>query len=66
MASSKKPIKIKAANKGKLRAETGTKPGKNIPEKKLKKAENSKDPAERKRAVFAENARKWSKKKKKP
>ncbi len=60
----KKPIKIKAANKGKLRAETKTPKGKKISASKLKKAAKSKDPVERKRAVFAENSRKWAKKKK--
>lgn len=57
----KKPIKIKAANKGKLRASTKTPKGKDIPVAKLEKAKKSKDPAVRKRATFAENARKWAK-----
>lgn len=62
MAKSKDPIHIKKNHEGELRKETGTKPGKDIPESKLKKAEDSKSPAERKRATFAENERKWKKK----
>lgn len=57
----KKPIKIKKSRKGLLHKETGTKKGEKIPEKKLEKAEHSKDPAERKRAIFAENAKGWNK-----
>lgn len=52
-------IKIKPENKGKLHAELGVKKGKKIPLAKLEKAEHSKSAAERKRAVFAENARHW-------
>lgn len=54
-------IKIKPSNKGKLRAETGTPKGKNIPVATLKAKEKSSDPAVRKRAQFADNARKWKK-----
>jgi hypothetical protein len=39
---------------GSLRAELHAKPGKNIPEASLKKAEHSKNPKERKRAHLAE------------
>jgi len=53
--ASKKPIKIKKSHEGLLHKETKTPKGKNIPESKIKKAEHSKSPAERKRAVFAEN-----------
>ncbi len=62
MAKGKDPIHIKASHKGELHRETGTPAGEKISEKKLTKAEHSKDPAERKRAVFAENAKKWNKK----
>ncbi len=55
----KSSIHIKPENKGKLHAETGTPAGEKIPEKKIVKAEHSKNPAERKRAVFAENAKHW-------
>lgn len=50
-------IKIKKSHKGLLHKETGTPKGKKIPEKKIIKAEHSKNPKERKRAVFAENAK---------
>ncbi len=53
------PIKIKPENEGKLHEETGTPPGKKIPLAKEEKAAHSSDPAERKRANFAINARKW-------
>lgn len=55
-----KPIKIKAANRGKLRAATGTPKGKNIPASKLaiKPGDSA---AVKKRKVFAQNARKWAK-----
>lgn len=53
-------IHIKASHKGLLRKDTGTAGGKKIPETKIKKAEKSKDPAVRKRAVFAENAKHWN------
>ena len=52
-------IKIKPENKGKLHKDLGVAKGKKIPEGKLKAAEKSSDPAVRKRAVFAENAKKW-------
>jgi oligoendopeptidase F len=61
----KSGIHIRPENKGKFRAETKTPKGKDIPESKIKKAENSKDPAVRKRATFAENAKGWAKGKKK-
>jgi hypothetical protein len=52
-------IKIKATNKGKLRAATGTKKGQNIPAATLAKLAKSKNPTTRKRAQFAINAKKW-------
>lgn len=60
MAKKSDPIKINPANKGKLREETHTKPGAKVSEKSIQKAENSKSPAERKRATFAENAKHWN------
>ena len=45
---------VKPENKGKLREKLGAKEGKPIPEKKLEKAEHSKDPLMRKRANLAE------------
>ncbi len=54
-------IRIKPSHKGLLHKELGVAEGKPIPAKKLAKAAKSKSPAERKRAIFAENAKKWSK-----
>lgn len=54
-------IHIKPSHKGLLHKELGVKAGSPIPAKKLEKAADSKSPAERKRAVFAENAKKWNK-----
>jgi hypothetical protein len=53
-----KQIKIKKKNEGKLTKEMGGK----ITDAKLKKAAKSENPTLKKRAVFAENARKWNKK----
>ena len=53
-------IHIKPANKGKLHADLGVKQGQKIPVKRLEAAKNSSDPAVRKRATFALNARSWS------
>lgn len=52
-------IHIKASHKGLLHEDTGTPKGKKIPADKIEKAAHSKDAAVRKRAVFAENAKKW-------
>ncbi len=60
-SSSKARIHIKKKNRGKLRATTKTKKGKNIPVSKLEKLKKSKNPKTRKRATFALNARKWKK-----
>lgn len=56
-------IRIKKANRGKLRKSAGTKKGKKIPVSKLRAMKKSKNPKTRKRATFALNARKWNKKK---
>ena len=58
----KKPIRIKKSNQGKLRKSTGTKKGEKVPVSKLRKLAKSKNPKTRKRAQFALNARRWSKK----
>jgi hypothetical protein len=58
----KSGIRIKKANRGKLRKSTGTKKGKKIPVDKLRKMKRSKNPKTRKRATFALNAKKWGKK----
>jgi hypothetical protein len=55
----RKPIVIKKANVGKLRASTGTKKGANIPAKKLA-IKSTDSPAVRKRKQFALNAKKFS------
>ncbi len=52
-------IRIKKRHKGLLHKELGAASGKPIPASKLAQAARSKDPAERKRAVFAENAKKF-------
>lgn len=58
----KPAIKIKKANRGKLRKATRTKKGKTIPVATLRKLTSSKNPTTRKRANFALNAKKWKKK----
>ena len=54
-------IKIKKSHKGLLHRDLGVAQGKPIPEAKLAAAKKSKDPKVRKRAQFAENAKKWGK-----
>lgn len=54
-------IKIKPSHKGELHEDLGIPKDKPIPLSRLMAAKNSKDPAERKRATFAANARKWGK-----
>jgi hypothetical protein len=49
-------------NKGALRKKLGAKPGKDIPEAKLEKAENSKNPKLAKEARLAETLKKLKKK----
>src|ERR1700688_340482 len=53
-------IKIKPSHKGLLHSELGVPKGKSIPAAKLSAAARSSNPAERKRAVFAENAKHWN------
>jgi hypothetical protein len=52
-------IKIKPSHKGLLHEDLGVPEGQPIPESSLEAAKNSADPAERKRATFAMNAKKW-------
>lgn len=52
-------IKIKPSHKGLLHEDLGVAQGKPIPAGKLAKAKKSKNPAVKKRAVFAANAKKW-------
>lgn len=58
--TTKKTAEIEA-KKGALHKELGVANGKKIPISKIKSAENSNDPKLRKRAQFADNARKWKK-----
>lgn len=53
-------IKIKKSHKGLLHKDLGVSADKPIPESKLQSAKKSSDPAERKRATFAENAKHWN------
>lgn len=53
-----KPL-INPAHKGMLHQDTGTPADEKIPAKKIAAAENSDDPAVRRRAVFAANAASW-------
>jgi hypothetical protein len=50
-----KPIVIKKSHRGLLHKNLGVPEGEKIPAAKLEAARNSRDPAIRKRAVFAEN-----------
>ncbi len=57
-------IRIKKANRGKLRKTAGAKKGEKIPISRLRELKKSKNPLTRKRANFALVARtKWNKKK---
>lgn len=60
MAAKKSGIHIKPENKGKLHKDLGVPAGKKIPASKMAAAKKSASPAEKKRIVFAENARKWN------
>jgi hypothetical protein len=53
------PIRIKPSHKGLLHKELDVPQGEPIPAAKIAKAAHSSDPAERKRAVFAQNAKKF-------
>lgn len=53
-------IKIKPSHKGLLHKNLGVAKDKPIPAAKLSKAANSRNPAVKKRAVFAQNAKKWN------
>ena len=56
---SKMAIHIKESHKGLLHKDLGVAGDKKIPAAKIESATHSKDPAVKKRAVFAENAKKW-------
>lgn len=61
MAAKEKWIQGMHMKKGALHKELGVPIGKKIPASKLKKAEHSKNPKERKRAVLAETLKKMHK-----
>jgi hypothetical protein len=52
-------INIKPSHKGLLHKDLGVSQSKHLSVKQEEKAKHSSDPAERKRATFALNARKW-------
>jgi len=52
-------INIKPSHAGLLHKDTGTPSGHKIPEAKIEQKLHSPDPAVRKRAQFAENAKHW-------
>jgi hypothetical protein len=56
-----KVINIKPSHEGLLHKDLGVKKGKKLTVAEEEKAKHSEDPAERKRATFALNARKWNK-----
>lgn len=58
MEEKKKWIQSAIKHPGALRAKLGTNPGEKIPDKKLKKAEYSKNPITRKQAHLAETLKK--------
>lgn len=53
-------IHIKASHKGELHRDLGVPQGEPIPASKLASAKRSRNPAVRKRATFAANAKKWN------
>lgn len=52
-------IHIKKSHEGRFHKDVGKKAGEKITEADIEKGLHSKNPAERKRANFARNARKW-------
>lgn len=59
-AASKKPIKIKPANKGALHAALGVPQGQKIPASKIAAAAKSGSPNLKRKADFAKNAAGWN------
>lgn len=53
-------IHIKKSHEGRFHKDVGKKPGEKITSADIEKGLRSKNPAERKRANFARNARKWN------
>jgi hypothetical protein len=52
-------IHINPAHKGRFHRDVGKAPGEKITSADIEKGKHSENPAERKRATFAANARKW-------
>jgi hypothetical protein len=52
-------IHINPAHKGRFHRDVGKSPGEKITSSDIEKGKHSDNPAERKRATFAANARKW-------
>ncbi len=60
MAGGKKSsIHIKPSHKGMLHHDLGVAAGEKLPAAKVAKATHSSDPAVRRRAIFAQNAKSW-------
>lgn len=57
----KSGIHINPSHAGRLHKDLGVAPGKKLTQAQIDKAKHSSDPAVRKRATFADNARKWGK-----
>lgn len=53
-------IEIKSSHKGLFHKDVGKKPGARITEADIRKGKESSNPAERRRATFAENAKHWN------
>jgi hypothetical protein len=59
MAAEKGSIRIKPSHKGDLHRDLGVPRGTPLSDRLLAAAKKSPNPAERKRATFAENAKRW-------
>jgi hypothetical protein len=57
--AAKKSIRIKPSHEGELHRDVGVPRGTPLSDRLLAAAKKSPDPAERKRATFAENAKRW-------
>ena len=66
MKKKQNPIHINPKHKGELHKELGISEDEKIPEKKLEKAKKDASPEDKKRIVFAENAKKFKHSKKSP
>ena len=55
-----RPIRIKKSHQGLLHQQMGVPQGQSLSLKDLEREKQTADPAEKKRIVFAENARHWN------